>query len=89
MFFFVFVLLFPSSHDVRSLSQLQRFKANYQMINYILDEWMPWHQHTYDESLLELNRPVIGVRGFLCEVLVVLLASIRSEEQVCCEQQNN
>ena len=83
------VLEWHKAHDVRGLSQLQRCKANHEMMNYILDEWMPWHQHTYDFSLLEVNHPVIGVRGFTREVLVALLANIESEEQVRCEQENN
>jgi len=40
----------------RGLSQLQRCHFNYQMLNYILDDWMPWYKRCYDFSLLEVNR---------------------------------
>ena len=26
------------------------------MLNYILDDWMPWYKHCHDFSLLEVNR---------------------------------
>jgi hypothetical protein len=42
--------------DGRGLSQLQRCRANYNMLNYILDEWMPWHQENYNFSLIDINR---------------------------------
>ena len=38
--------------DERGLSELQRCYYNYQMLNYILDELMPWHEQ-YDYSYLE------------------------------------
>ncbi len=42
--------------DERGLSELQRSKFNYQFLNMILDELMPWHKEFYDFSLLEVNR---------------------------------
>ena len=44
--------------DERGLSELQRSRFNYEMLNYILDDWMPWYKHCYDFSLLEVNRLV-------------------------------
>ena len=44
------------SADERWLSELQRSRFNYEMLNYILDDWMPWYRHCYDFSLLEVNR---------------------------------
>ena len=41
--------------DERGLSELQRCRFNYHMLNYILDELMPWHDN-YDFSYLEVNR---------------------------------
>ena len=41
--------------DERGLSELQRCHYNYQMLNYILDDLMPWHWE-YDFSYLEVNR---------------------------------
>ena len=42
--------------DERGLTQLQRCHYNYNMLNYILDDLMPWHVTNYDFSLLEVNR---------------------------------
>ena len=42
--------------DGRGLSQLQRCKYNYEMLNFILDEWMPWHTDNYDFSTIDINR---------------------------------
>ena len=42
--------------DGRSLTQLQRCRYNYKMMNYILDEWMPWHKDCYDFSTIDINR---------------------------------
>ena len=42
--------------DERGLSELQRSRFNYEMLNYILDDWMPWYKHCHDFSLLEVNR---------------------------------
>lgn len=42
--------------DERGLSQLQRSCYNYEMLNYLLDELMPWHRHNYDFSTMEVNR---------------------------------
>ena len=42
--------------DGRGLSQLQRSHYNYQMLNFILDEWMPWHCENYDFSTIDINR---------------------------------
>lgn len=42
--------------DERGLSELQRCRYNYQLLNFILDELMPWHKESYDFSLLEVNR---------------------------------
>ena len=42
--------------DGRGLRQLDRCKANYMLLNYLLDEWMPWHRQTYDFRLMDVNR---------------------------------
>lgn len=39
----------------RGMSQLKRSKANYQMLNYLLDELMPWHAEKYDFTFLDIN----------------------------------
>ena len=42
--------------DGRGVSQLQRCKYNYAILNYLLDELMPWHNELYDFSTLEVNQ---------------------------------
>lgn len=42
--------------DGRGLSQLQRCRFNYHMLNFILDEWMPWHTQNYDFATIDINR---------------------------------
>ncbi len=43
--------------DGRGLSQLQRSRYNYQMLNYIVEKWMPWwYKETYDFSTIDINR---------------------------------
>ena len=44
------------SCDERGLSSLRRSKFNYELLNLILDELMPWHTHQYDLSLMEVTR---------------------------------
>ena len=42
--------------DGRGLTQLQRCRQNYHMLNYIVREWMPWYDDTPDFSLVDINR---------------------------------
>ena len=42
--------------DERGLSALQRSRFNYELLNYLLKDLMPWYQTEYDFSLLEVNR---------------------------------
>ena len=42
--------------DGHGLSELQRCKRNYTMLNMILDEWMPWHSENPDLSTIDINR---------------------------------
>lgn len=42
--------------DGRGLSQLERCRFNYRLLNLILDEWMPWHTASYDFSTIDVNR---------------------------------
>ena len=44
--------------DERGLTELQRCKFNYQLLNLLLDDLMPWHSKSgfYDFSLLEVTR---------------------------------
>lgn len=46
--------------DGRGLSQLQCSRYNYQMLNYVLDDWMLWHHRNYDFSTIDINRWVLS-----------------------------
>lgn len=50
------VLNWRRAGDERGLSELQRSRYNYSMINFILDELLPWHNDNYDLSSLEVNQ---------------------------------
>ena len=52
------VVKWHNATDGRGLSQLKRCKYNYEMLNYILDKWMPWHKNSYDFSLIDIDRLV-------------------------------
>ena len=52
------ILNWRRSCDERGLSELQRSRYNYQMLNFLLDDLMPWHNEIYDFSTLEVNRCV-------------------------------
>ena len=54
------VLNWRRACDERGLSEHQRCHFNYQMLNYILDDLMPWHEQ-YDYSYLEVNRYTVTV----------------------------
>ena len=44
------------SGDERGLSELKICRFNYQLLNYILNDLMPWHTQIYDFNILEINR---------------------------------
>ncbi len=44
------------SSDGRGIPQLARCKANHEMLNFVLDEWMPWHKENRDFSKIDINR---------------------------------
>ena len=46
------------SCDARGLSELHWCRFNYQFLNLILEDLMPWYKQQYDFSLLEVNRYV-------------------------------
>ena len=45
--------------DEHRLSELDRCWHNYQRLNFLLEELMPWFSQFYDFSLLEVNRYAI------------------------------
>lgn len=58
--------------DGHGLSQLQRCRQNYGMLNYISDEWIPWHRDVYDLSLLGINKYVL-LRVFFSGVIIICI----------------
>ena len=48
--------------DGRGLSELQRCKCNYAMLNMILNEWMPWYKENPDLSTIDINRYDVFMR---------------------------
>ena len=44
--------------DGRGLTELERCKRNYEMLNMILDEWIPWHKENPDLSTVDVNKYV-------------------------------
>ena len=56
--------------DVRGLSALERCRRSYVLLNFILEELMPWSKETYDFSLFEVNRYNICDHYTLCHPIV-------------------
>ena len=50
------VLNWRRACDERGLSELQRCRYNYKMLNFLLDDLMPWHREMCDFCTLEENR---------------------------------
>ena len=50
------VLNWRRASDERGLSELKRSHFNYDMLNFLLDDLIPWHNQNYDFSTLEVNR---------------------------------
>lgn len=42
--------------ELRGLSQVKRSQYNYELLNVILSELMPWYECIYDFSTLEVTR---------------------------------
>ena len=56
--------------DGRGLTQLERCKYNYEMLNDIMDKWMPWHKDGYYFSTIDINRCVdLNIFPILVEFL--------------------
>ncbi|XP_077869194.1 uncharacterized protein LOC144360307 [Saccoglossus kowalevskii] len=57
------------------------------MLNYILEDLMPWHKEVYDFATIDVNRPLKGVKGLSRESLIAIVTNIESQEfrrrQIC------
>lgn len=49
------VLNWRRASDERGLTELERSQFNHEMLEFIIDDLMPWHKE-YDFSMLEVNR---------------------------------
>lgn len=54
--------------DQRGLPELERCRHNYNLLNFILEELMPWYTQSYDFSLLEVNRFVLNTVLKFCTI---------------------
>ncbi|XP_028407520.1 uncharacterized protein LOC114530130 [Dendronephthya gigantea] len=66
--------------DGRGLTETERSKNNLAMLDYLLEDWMPWYKDLRDYSTMDVNRPIRGVSGFTREVVVALTTNIESQE---------
>lgn len=65
---FVKVLVqWHEASDGCGLTQLARWKYNYQMLSLILDEWMPLDRVSYDFSTIDINRYLKGKFNYMIE----------------------
>ena len=63
--------------DQRGLTELQRCRYNYNFLNLVLDELMPWHRDMYDFKFLEVNR-----YDFITpNTLIVCVLSLQANQQ--------
>lgn len=67
--------------DERGLCSLERCHFNYQFLNMILEDLMPWYKESYDFSLLEVNRSQKDVLGFSRETLIAVITNIEGRER--------
>ena len=42
--------------DGRGITELQRCRKNYKMLEYLVADWMPWYGQEPDFSLVDINR---------------------------------
>ncbi|XP_028416819.1 uncharacterized protein LOC114541027 [Dendronephthya gigantea] len=66
--------------DGRGISEEVRFSYLKEMKDWILDDWMPWHNADNDYSFLDVNRPIKGICGLTRELIVGLTANLESRE---------
>ena len=66
--------------DGRGLSEETRSQYNKDMLNFLLEDWMPWFQQESDYSTIDILRPIKGIQGFTREIVVALVANCESLE---------
>lgn len=62
--------------DQRGLSQLERCRYNYELLNLVVTEMMPWFEENYNFSTLEVTRYVyantIIMQAYIHSICVIL-----------------
>jgi hypothetical protein len=76
------VLNWRRACDERGLTELQRCRYNYNRLNFLLDDLMPWYTENYDFSTLEVNRDINSVQGMSQQTLIALTTTIESREWI-------
>ncbi|XP_077995175.1 uncharacterized protein LOC144448771 [Glandiceps talaboti] len=74
------VLNWHKATDGRGINEQTRNDYNERMLNYILEDWMPYRNEVPGFSYLDVNRPIKGIRGLTREVVIGLIANIESQE---------
>ena len=70
--------------DGRGLSEETRSKYNNDMINFLLTDWMPWHEYERDFSTIDVMRPIKGIKGFTREIVKALNSVEQSIKREVC-----
>ena len=66
--------------DGRGLSEQTRSQYNKDMLNFLLEDWMPWFQQGRDYATIDILRPIKGIQGLTREIVVALFANCESLE---------
>ena len=82
---FVSVILnWHRASDERGLTELKRSQYNYELLNFMLEEMIPWSKDKYDFSLMEVNRYVRLNIGPITRVILLPFAFYhRPVDKIC------
>lgn len=74
------VLNWHKASDGRGMDEPTRSMYNKAMLDWLLEDWMPWFHYDRDYRSMDVDRPIKGIRGLTREVVVALVANIESQE---------
>ncbi|XP_070533891.1 uncharacterized protein [Ptychodera flava] len=66
--------------DGRGLTEATRSQYNIDMLDFLLEDWMPWYWYDRDYSTIDPLRPLKGIKGLTREVVVAIIANVESLE---------
>lgn len=66
--------------DGRGISEEMRSRYNTEMLNFLLEDWIPWWSYERDFATLDVMRPIKGIQGFTREIVVAIIANCESLE---------